>query len=590
MCGIVAVVGGRRSRADSIVEAIRHRGPDSVGSVSVGACTLAMARLAIMDPSRRSDQPMEFARTTLVYNGEIYNHAELRHSLGRLGHDFTTSGDTEVVLHAVVEWGVEAACERLEGMFAFASWDDRHQSLCLARDSFGIKPLYWLGDGREFVASSEVTPLAAAFDLRPQPGAIREFLRFGSPVTDVAHERVAELEPGSVLTWHEHTIRIRPFSTPAAPATSPPEAARSGITQQLRSDRPVVLFLSGGFDSALLAAVAARTDTPITALTLSTRDNAEDVRLAAETARHFGLPHEVATVDDTNLAGTAEGFLLAMDQPTIDGFNTFLVSRAAIDRGFPVALSGLGADEVLGGYGYSRRVRQVTRARHAWERLPQWLRPRAAAALARLIGQPASRVATILDASSVAATWMAWRCLFDDEEIRLLTGAAPDPSPRWVTDPSRSERAQLRQLDFGVYLRSTLLRDADVFSMANSVEVRVPFLDSAFVGSSKRSDLDKQRLAHLMDDDLLVRRARARKLTFSLPWQRWLPLLEPRFDELLASGGGFAGNIDVDQARRLLADDDPSNATSALRRWALLVLAHWLTRDPAARHLAPRPA
>lgn len=590
MCGIVAIAGDQQSCTNSIVAALRHRGPDSAGSVSVGTCTLAMARLAIMDPDPRSDQPMEFAGVTIVYNGEIYNFTDLHRNLERLGHRFVTTGDTEVLLHAVVEWGVEAACERLEGMFAFALWDDRSQSLHLARDSFGIKPLYWLGDGRGLVAASEVTPLAAAFGLRPRLDAIREFLRYGSPVTDVAYERVAELEPGSVLTWHDRTIRIRPFSTPAGGGADPVESVRDGIARQLRSDRPMVLFLSGGFDSALLAAVAARADAPVTALTLATRDNAEDVRLAAETARRYGLPHEVATVDDESLARSAEEFLEAMDQPTIDGFNTFLVSRAAIDRGFPVALSGLGGDETLGGYGYSRRLRQVQRARRVWDRLPAGLRPRAAAALAPLLHQPAARLETILDARSVAETWSAWRCLFDDEEIRLLTGAVADPSPRWLTNVDDSARAQLRHLDFSVYLRATLLRDTDVFSMANSVEVRVPLLDRAFVRSTEHAELTKQDLASLMDDDLLTTRARARKLAFALPWQHWLPLLEPRFADLLAAGGPFAEVVDVAQVRRLVTGDARANPMSGLRRWALLVLACWLARDPGARRPAPRPA
>ena len=225
MCGIVAIAGRLERRADAIVTALRHRGPDSAGSVSMATCELAMARLAIMDPDPRSDQPMEFAGATLVYNGEIYNFTNLRRHLEQLGHQFITTGDTEVLLHAVVEWGVESACERLEGMFAFALWDDRRKSLHLARDSFGIKPLYWLGDGGGLVAASEVTPLASAFDLRPRPDAIREFLRFGSPVTEVAYERVAELEPGTILTWHDHTVRLRPFAARSASPSTGANAA-----------------------------------------------------------------------------------------------------------------------------------------------------------------------------------------------------------------------------------------------------------------------------------------------------------------------------------------------------------------------------
>ena len=314
------------------------------------------------------------------------------------------------------------------------------------------------------------------------------------------------------------------------------------------------------------------------------------MRLAAETARHYGLRHEVATVDDESLVSSAEGFLGVMDQPTIDGFNTFLVSRAAIDRGFPVALSGLGGDEVLGGYGYRRRLRQVQRVRRVWSRVPGSLRPRAAAALAPRLHQPAARIEAILDARSASATWRAWRCLFDDDEIRRLTGEVPDPSPRWDTNVDDSVREQLRHLDFSVYLRATLLRDADVFSMANSVELRVPFLDRRFVHAARQAELTKSDLACLMHDDLLTTRASARKLAFALPWQRWLPILEPRFDDLLTAGGPLADVIDVAEVRRIVAGDARSDPMSGLRRWALLVLASWLARDPEARRPAPRPA
>jgi asparagine synthase (glutamine-hydrolysing) len=589
VCGIVAITGAQQSRADAIVTALGHRGPDSRGSVSTGTCTLAMARLAIMDPDSRSNQPMEFAGASIVYNGEIYNFRDLRRELERLGHGFRTTGDTEVLLHSIVEWGVVGACQRIDGMFSFALWDDRRRRLHLARDSFGIKPLYWLGDDRGVVAASEATPVAAAFGLSPRPAAIGEFLRFGSPVTDVVYERLAELEPGSVLTWHERGIEIRRFTPHVVSGISPDEAARDGIARQLPSDRPTVLFLSGGFDSALLAAVTAGVGRPISALTLATRANEEEVRLAAETAKYYGLPHEVATVDDESLAGSAEDFLAAMDQPTIDGFNTFLVSRAAIDSGFPVALSGLGGDETLGGYGYSRRLRQVHYARRLWDHVPAFLRPRAAAALAPLLRQPAPRVQAILDAHSVSATWTAWRQLFRDDEIQALTGARPDPSPRWLTAVDDKPRAQLRQLDFVVYLRATLLRDTDVFSMANSVEVRVPLLDRAFVYSTDKSEPTKRVLAQLMGDDLLETRARARKLSFALPWQRWLPLLEPSFEELLSARGPLADVVDVINARRLLAEDSRVNGRNGLRRWALFVLARFLGRDPAARRPAPRP-
>ena len=188
-----------------------------------------------------------------------------------------------------------------------------------------------------------------------------------------------------------------------------------------------------------------------------------------------------------------------------------------------------------------------------------------------------ARIAPRVDprrAAPLAATWTAWRRLFDDEEIRRLTGAVADPSPRWLTDVDTADRAQLRHLDFAVYLRATLLRDTDVFSMANSVEVRVPLLDPTFVHATEHAAAHQARPRALDGRRAAVDAARARKLAFALPWPRWLPLLQ--LDEVLTAEVPLAEMVDVAQARRLLADDARSGPMSGLRRWALVVLAHWL--------------
>jgi asparagine synthase (glutamine-hydrolysing) len=574
-----------------MIAALGHRGPDSEGSLSFDECTLVMTRLAVLDPQPRSDQPMQFARRALVYNGEIYNYLELRHVLERRGHHFETSGDTEVLLHALVEWGVAGGCERLEGMFAFALWDDRDRSLSLARDPLGIKPLYWHGTARGIAAASEATPLAEAFSLSPRSDAIREFLRFGSPVSVVAYEGIAELEPGTVLTWRpDHTIGVVPFDTADTGAAAPAVAVQAAITKQLRSDRPTVVLLSGGFDSALIGGIAARHDGSSVGLTLETNGNGEDVDRARKTARHYGLDHQIARVEERDLLGIARDFLDAVDQPTIDGLNTYLVSRAVIDRGFPVALSGLGGDETLGGYGYSRKINQLKVARLVTRAAPGELRHLIIKTVAASIQQPGARLQAILDAPSVAATWMAWRSLFEDDEIRRLTGHAPPSSSRWFADGSLPVRSQFRALDFSVYLRATCLRDTDVASMANSGEVRVPLLDAGFVHSTDRAGVTKGGLAALLGDEFLASLAGKPKLPFSLPWARWLPLLEADFEDPLADGGPLAGVIDIGQARQVLARDDHPQPVHTLRRWALLVLASWLQRKPSQRRPAPRAA
>lgn len=585
MCGIVALVtpdGVDEARA--MMESLRHRGPDAEGIQSYGRCTLAMTRLAILDPTSRANQPMGRGTKRLVYNGEVYNFRELRSELESQGVRFETSGDTEVVLFALERWGL-GALARFRGMFALACWDVETGELWLARDRFGIKPLYWRAHGKGIAVASECRALRGEGPLEVNSSAVAEFLQFGSPLTAAIAAGVIELEPGTSMIWKDGRIKSERFAgLPAADAT--PQEGGAGVAfadavaMHLVSDRPVAVFLSGGFDSTtLMSACRAGSQMPL-ALTISHEGNSEDVERARRTAAHYGAIHEIVPVSVSDVVARMPRLVAAMDQPSIDGVNTYLVSAAARERGIPVALSGLGGDEVLGGYSYHSVTSPQALASRIWRRSPMPVRSVAGRVIGRRSGQSGERVSSVLAARTPQERFCAYRELFTEEEVRQLVGSAVDRSrPRWNLDPALTERSQYAALDFDLYLRPTLLRDSDVMSMANGVEVRVPYLDGEFVATTLGASRvpSKVEFAEALDDAYLAVVAGEPKRTFAMPWRAWLPTVVSTYSDLLLSQADpWGGAIDDRRARDVLRRPLPPGRMGPLRTWALVVLALWM--------------
>jgi asparagine synthase (glutamine-hydrolysing) len=587
MCGIAGVLRGR-ANARELVAALAHRGPDGEGSVDLGACSLAMTRLAILDPAPRSDQPMRWGDATIVFNGEIYNFLELRRELQSYGWSFETTGDTEVLLKALLQWG-EGALSRVRGMYALLFWRDDVQELWAARDPFGIKPLYWgplSGGGAVF--ASEAMVVTELVGRRVSPRAVAEFLHFGSPYAVTAFDGVLELRPGEVTIFRpDGSVDARACDSVGPDSGTVKDVLAGAVHSHLVSDRPLALFLSGGFDSALIASQTTDASVRPTGITIDTGTNVSDVAGARQTAAHYGLALEVIPYRLEDAVSRLESYLHGMDQPTIDGFNTLLVSDAANAAGFPVALSGLGGDEILGGYGYYQRARWMARVSRPYNKLPEWARPAADRAVAARTGRVPSQAGSILAARTTVDRYQAWRSIFTAEEVRRLTGLYPDPAMVTNDGVEVGATAELRALDFELYLGSTLLRDADVFSMACGVEVRVPLLDRAFVDHI-RTELPgakKIDLARVLHDSYLERVAGRKKITFRLPWSQWIETLVPT-EELLAEADPWHGLVDPVEARVLVSADQRPPVDRLL---ALVVLARWLDRLATARRIAPRP-
>src|SRR5215211_1644216 len=540
-----------------------HRGPDSDGSFAAGQAALAARRLAIIDLAT-GDQPIANEATTIhvVQNGELYNYRELRAELERAGHSFRTQGDTEVLVHLYEQEGLDFA-RRLRGMFAVALWDAPQGRLVLARDRYGIKPLYYRSDpsgGLEFASELRALP-RGEIDLN----ALEAFLAFNSiPAPLTIFQDARKLPPGHLLVWEAGKTRLERFARPA-PATlddlrGDDEAElieelrgrlRDSVRAHLVSDVPVGVLLSGGIDSSALAALAARESSEVVrtfSIGFAERsfDELGDARLVAQ---RYGTEHrELVLRPDAALLlpALAEAF----DEPFADSsaLPTYLVSQLAAED-VKVALSGEGGDELFGGYyTYAADLLALRLGRVA-----RLLRP----AVERL---PTSTARASFDYRAkrfVRAAHLpplerhhGWKEIFSPDARSELTGRRNGFDPvdvlreRFAETNGADLLARLQDVDIGTYLVDDLLVKTDRASMAHSLEARVPFLDPVVTSFAlalptrlKVSGLRKKRLLRRAAAPLLPRRiAYGRKRGFSIPAAGWLRGdLEPFAREVLSA-------------------------------------------------------
>jgi asparagine synthase (glutamine-hydrolysing) len=633
MCGICGVVGmkaGQETEAlvRRMMAALVHRGPDEDGFLAQPQIALGMRRLSIIDlPGGHQPLYNEDGSIALVFNGEIYNFQELRRTLEGHGHVFRTRSDTEVVVHAYEMWG-EDCLSHLRGMFAFAILDARRDtgaSVFIARDRLGIKPLYYsLADGALFFAS-EVRALLASGRIPRQlsPAALESYILFGS-VSEPSSliDGVFSLPPG-------HFFRVtpsadRPIETPHPQPYwnfSPPgrvsQRARlqhsEQVTENLRSlledavrshliaDVPLGIFLSSGIDSTALAALAARERAGIHTFTVVFPEQEfSEAPLARRTAERLGTRHQELLLSGEDMLARLADAAAALDQPTMDGINTYFVSWAARQVGLKVALSGLGGDEVFGGYSTFRTAPQMRRLAAVARRVPRSLRSATAAGVARLGNGSGRRDA----GRKLASVWrdpqflphpyFYSRALFaPDQAAELLKdGLSHESSPwrAWLSDAARDasrfdEFTAVSVLEARSYMVNTLLRDTDSVSMHHSLEVRVPLLDhplvefvTALPGSMKRAGkLPKALLVRALQDLLPQEIVGQPKRTFTFPWEHWLRgPLQPRVAASLHDLAPALRPLLNPHAVESVWQDFLSGRTNWSRPWSLFVLNEWV--------------
>lgn len=574
MCGLIGWLGPCQPEVEAAIgrgmRRLTHRGPDGMGMSRLQprdrqdvAVVLGHTRLKILDLSDAASQPMADpdAGNVIVYNGEIYNFRALRMDLEAEGVKFTSSGDTEVLLKGYARWGLEVL-ERVTGMFAFALWDEARQRVVLARDHLGIKPLYLARVGGGLVFASEVRALLATGLLprRLNPVGLESYLAYGAvqgPATLVSG--IESLLPGTyvVATPDGMATRTRYWRVPLALAGAPVpgrdetvarlrEVLAGVVRDHLISDVPIGAFLSGGVDSSSLVVLmreAAVGPVHTFSVGFAEREYSEHEH-SSLVARRFSHEHTEINLSADECFAMLPEALAAQDQPTIDGVNVYVISRAVRWSGITVVLSGQGGDELFAGYSTFPRVAGLARCAWAW-RLPQplreacgvvWRRARGR----RLVGDKISEIlASDCDPLHV---YLVLRELFDaGTRGRLLAAAGQGAGTAWGL-PRQTYydlRAAAARLDpanrvslfeLATYLGNMLLRDGDFMSMAHSLELRVPYLDrrvvefvAALPGSMKLSrNPTKSLLIEAMRGALPRAIYERPKHGFTFPWDVWL--------------------------------------------------------------------
>jgi asparagine synthase (glutamine-hydrolysing) len=625
MCGLagwVAIGAGAPAETvpEAMLDALAHRGPDGCGVFrrQYGGANvdvfLGHRRLAIIDP-RGARQPMCDAEVGLVlaFNGEIYNFRELRETLSRAGHRFALDSDTEVLLRAYQHWGHDVV-PRLRGMFAFAVWDERDQSLFLARDRFGEKPLFLHERAGSLYFASEIKALLRIPGVDPAVNldAVAAYLAYRYvPGPATLFGGIRKLPPATVAVWRRGTLREARYWMPpdgALRTARPPPADAVGafaerleeaVRLEMISDAPLGAFLSGGIDSSAIVALMSRHRAKVKTFSVGFGERAySELPHAAEVARHFATEHHELVVSHADISGKLEALVAARDAPVSEPSDIpiYLLAREAA-RSVKTVLSGEGSDELLAGYP------KHAAERFAWgfQRLPRPLRRGLIEPLAHALPYGWRRVKTAvtsLNIDDVRERYVRWFGALGrrqlDELAALRAARSSLAAPPFDADPRGSALRRILYFDQTSWLPDNLLERADRMTMAASIETRVPFLDhelAAFVSSLP----DRYRIRGFTNKWIL--RASAQrwlpqrilnrpKVGFRVPVNEWFrgPLRGYLLEHLRGAASLTRPYYDARRLDALLDEHLAGRQNHEKLLWTLLTLELW------HRHFAPQPA
>lgn len=562
MCGIAGIVTGDAARLEPLIDAQlarqHHRGPDATGAFVGDSSAVGQNRLAIIDVEH-GDPPIgnEDGSVAAVLNGEIYNFRELRHELGRRDHRFATRCDTEVLAHLAEDFVAVELARRLDGMFAFAVWDERRGRLMIGRDRFGKKPLYYWHSGDVFVFASEIKGVLAHPNVPRElnPAALPAYLNFGYvPTPHTFFTGIRSLPPGHVLTlgasgepriecyWQpELREPMGPSKEPSlqAAAVEVRRLLEAAVRRRMIADVPVGAFLSGGIDSsAIVAVMASLTEERVATFTMGfdDRDGFDERPYARAVAKRYGTDHHEFVVQP-HAVDLVETLVWHHDQPFGDSsaVPTYLLNRLTRDH-VTVALSGDGGDELFAGYERFAAALAINRYRA----IPLPLRELGRTALARLPAETGrGRIGNVQRFAAVAElgmpdAYLHWLSFIDEPTRRVLL-EDPDPWARaayahaWSSSDGAHPLDRLLNLNLRTYLLDDLLVKADRMSMAHGLEVRSPFLDADLAAYAMRlpprlklrGATLKRVLKRALREDLPPEILRRRKRGFGVPLDRW---------------------------------------------------------------------
>jgi asparagine synthase (glutamine-hydrolysing) len=631
MCGIAGLINfDSNSEVENSGKVLRnmldhllHRGPDDRGEECIQteggpALHLGHQRFSIIDLTPAGHQPMpnDDQSVWISTNSEIYNYKELRNELaGKF--QFKSESDTEILLRAYENWGV-GCLDRLLGMFSFAIWDSKKEALFIARDRLGIKPLYYNIQNKQFTFASELRALLASglINKSINPTGLYNFLSFGhasSPETII--DSAQELKPGHYLwidkngNWEEKEY-WNPFTNNGASLTSDDiqEQVKSRIEEAITcrqiSDVPLGAFLSGGIDSSVVVGSLAKfSEDPISTLTIGFSEKQYDEsEFSQEIADRFKTNHQIMCLSEDQLLQALPSSLSAMDQPTIDGVNTYLISRSAHEAGLKVVLSGLGGDELFGGYPSFHLVPTLLQRKKWLKAIPQFL-AKWGISLSR--GLFSSNQATKLEhliagKLSGAHEYFLIRALFCEEPVLSLFHDREQAQAEINKDFKRTlgltENCsagdlfnQISYLETFHYLQNMLLRDTDMMSMAHPLEVRVPFMDHRLVelmfqtpgrekvsGEPFAKSLLVNSMKSLVPDTVSLRK----KMGFTFPFELWMRgALRPEMEAVLLSPMQQLDGLMSQKGIETVWSDFISGRVSWSRPWALYVLKSWINKN-----------
>lgn len=602
MCGISGFTGDITNKENilaSMMEEMKHRGPDSAGKHIGSKIALGFRRLSIID-LENGTQPMrnEDGNLTLVFNGEIYNFQDLRRELEQQGHVFATRSDSETLLHGYERYG-EDLPDHLRGMFAFVLWDEAKETLFAARDFFGIKPFYYAVVDGNLVFASEIKSILK-FPGCPRVlnrEALEQYLSFQySPLNETFFKGIYKLPPGSCLTYKDGALDIRQYFDPLL---SPKKAAndallidrmdkvlKDSITRHMVSDVEIGAFLSGGVDSGYIAANFSG-HKAFTVGFLNRNNHYSEINLAGKTAAGLGLAHHTKVISRDEFWDSVPDVMYHLDEPSGDAAAValYFVAREA-SRHVKVVTSGEGADELFGGY----NIYLEPHALKILTRLPGCIR-RSLGRLAQKLPDVKGKNYLIRASMDVEERFIGNACIFKDKEKKALLRSPTDsPSSAELLTPMYQKAAHLKDMnkmqyiDLTNWLPGDILQKADKMTMAHSLELRVPFLDRDVFELARHlpenAKIRKHKTKYLfrkVAERYLPHEDSARKkLGFPVPIRLWLKE-EPWYREVKTAFTGETASelFHTEKLVELLDEHKAGKRDNSRKIWTVYAFLIW---------------
>lgn len=550
MCGIAGIINfeSKIENHESIVNRfhsdLKHRGPDSCGHFysSSHNALLCHTRLSIIDISESGNQPIESydKRFNIVFNGEIYNYKDLSKIISEK-FNINTKSDTEILLYMYIEYGSDCL-QHISGMFSFAIWDNLKEEVFIARDPLGIKPLYYNFSNNKLSFCSELRPLMRSkqFDCKLNYQAINNYLITGSfHEPDTIIDNISVLKSGHYITYNKNSFLIKDYYKKNNRKKNKDVNRKSALKiirnsfeksvhEHLQSDVPTGVFLSGGIDSTAVLSIASK-NLKMNTLSIGFQEKQwDESSVSKKIAKYYNTNHHEYIVKEEDAVSSLDDFIQTIDQPTVDGFNTYFISRFTKKIGFKVALSGLGGDELFGGYPSFERMKIMNHYLNIKKNVIlnkslESIIPK------RLVGKNNSRLIDMINAKNLFESYIAVRGIFSKKEaseiVKKLSGKTVDNFTKNYYE-YKSINSTTRDLELNNYLKNQLLRDSDIFGMKWSIEIRTPFIDKNFVSTIKSLpdkyifEKNKGILSEALDLPLHI--INKKKQGFTFPFESWL--------------------------------------------------------------------